>query len=149
MDRVRGKWGMFAILALLASNPASVSGQSAVPGAKGADDDYSPDRIYPGERVLLVAQGGQMVPCAATDTGWAELIRIRGAADAAEDELAELRRSGQLYEVNSGTWGIVLESSHLVPGLKLADGAHAGQVCFTDRVFVQRVRQERRRYWLR
>lgn len=136
---------IFAAFALAAGAiPAAMA--LPVPGSKGAGDDYSPDRLYPGEQVLLVAKGGQTIPCAATDAGWAELIRIQRDGRSTE-ALSALRESGEVYEVSAGTEAIVVESSHLVPGLKLTDGDRAGQVCFTDRLHVKRFRRNRPYYW--
>lgn len=117
-----------------------------VPGSKGAGDDYSPDRLYPGEQVLLIAEGGQTIPCAATDAAWAQLIRIQRDGRSKE-ALSALRERGEVYEVPAGTEGIIIESSHLVPGLKLLDSDRAGQLCFTDRLNVKRFRRDRPRPW--
>lgn len=142
----KGLW-VGAAIVLLATGSSTVSVALPTPGYKGAGDDYSPDQLYVGDRVLLIGDGGQRVPCAATDGAWAQLIRIQRGVGPDKGKLAALQESGEVYEVTAGTEAIVLEPSHLAPGLKLADGDRAGRVCFTDRLFVKRYRPNQRGYW--
>lgn len=146
MGKGRGVRGV-AGFALLAVGSIPASGALPTPGSKGAGDDYSPDRLYLGEQVLLVGEGGQAIPCAATDTAWAQLVRIQRSDDSPDEELANLREKGEIYEVSAGTEGTILEPSNLVPGVKLADGDRAGRICFTDRSYVKSYRRSRPYYW--
>lgn len=141
MATVRRTWGGAAALALAISIPASA-------GTRGTTDDFSPDTLYTGDWVLIIAKGGQSIPCAGTEAGWAELIRIQRSGNAQGKALSRMREIGEVYEVVSGTEALVFEPSHVVPGLKLKSGKHVGQVCFTDRAFVQRyMRSVPRYYW--